>query len=451
MGSSRFALFALLRVALLGVTLWVVAALMANTSWYATTLIAVAAVIYQWFGLLSFVNTSNREIGRLLTAIEYEDLTQTFSDRGLGGTFRELAAGLTRVVDKLRATRKDREEQAHYLRTLVEHIPVALLAVEDGGRVSVLNSAARRLLGGGRFEKLGDLAAFGDDFARTLQELGPGRTVLVRMERRGAILQLKAAAAQVLVAGVPRRILSLQNIESELNANELAAWQALIRVLTHEMMNSLTPVSSLAGTAHALVDDLRSRLADRPELKAEADDISEALDTVARRSAGLLHFVQSYRRLTKNLVPNIERVPVRRVFSRLHRLLEADLRERGVALTETVEPETLEISVDAELLDQALINLVRNAADALKGRAEARVALRARLDEGGGVAISVSDNGPGIDAALREKIFVPFFTTKRAGTGVGLSLTRQIVQVHDGAIDVSDTPGGGATFTLRLS
>lgn len=223
MGSSRFALFALLRVALLGVTLWVVAALMANTSWYATTLIAVAAVIYQWFGLLSFVNTSNREIGRLLTAIEYEDLTQTFSDRGLGGTFRELAAGLTRVVDKLRATRKDREEQAHYLRTLVEHIPVALLAVEDGGRVSVLNSAARRLLGGGRFEKLGDLAAFGDDFARTLQELGPGRTVLVRMERRGAILQLKAAAAQVLVAGVPRRILSLQNIESELNANELAA------------------------------------------------------------------------------------------------------------------------------------------------------------------------------------------------------------------------------------
>ena len=177
MGSSRFALFALMRVALLGVTLWAAAALIANTSWYATTLIVIGAVIYQWLGLLSFVNTSNREIGRLLTAIEYEDLTQTFSDRGLGGTFRELAAGLTRVVDKLRATRKDREEQAHYLRTLVEHIPVALLAVEDGGRVSVLNSAARRLLGGGRFEKLGDLAVFGDDFARMLTELEPGRTV----------------------------------------------------------------------------------------------------------------------------------------------------------------------------------------------------------------------------------------------------------------------------------
>ena len=143
-------------------------------------------------------------------------------------------------------------------------------------------------------------------------------------------------------------------------------------------------------------------------------------------------------------------MPVRRVFSRLHRLLEPDLRDRGVTLSETVEPETLEISVDAELLDQALINLVRNAADALKGRTDARVALSARLGEGGGVAIAVSDNGPGIDAALREKIFVPFFTTKRAGTGVGLSLTRQIVQVHDGSIDVSDTPGGGATFTLRL-
>jgi two-component system nitrogen regulation sensor histidine kinase NtrY len=451
MGSSRFALFALLRVAFLGLTLAAAAMLIVNTQWYATTLIVLAAVVYQWFGLLSFVNTSNREIGRLLTAIEYEDLTQTFSDRGLGGTFRELAQGLTRVVDKLRSTRRDREEQAVYLRTLVEHIPVALLAVEDGGRLNVLNSAARRLLGSGRFERLEDLGAFGDDFARTLNDLEPGRTVLLRMERRGAVLQLKAAAALVLVGGAPRRILSLQNIETELSANELAAWQALIRVLTHEMMNSLTPVSSLAGTAHALVNDLQAYLAGQPALKALADDAAEALDAVARRSAGLLHFVQSYRRLTKNLVPNIERVPVRRVFSRLHRLLEPDLRERGVALSETVDPEMLEVSVDAELLDQALINLVRNAADALKGRAGAQVTLSARLDEGGGVALSVIDNGPGIDPAARDKIFVPFFTTKRSGTGVGLSLTRQIVQVHGGSIDVSETPGGGATFTLRLS
>jgi len=451
MGSSRFALFALLRVTFLGLTMAAAVLLAVNTQWYATTLIVVAAVIGQWFGLLRFVNTSNREIGRLLTAIEYEDLTQTFSDRGLGGTFRELARGLSGVVDKLRATRKEREEQAHYLRTLVEHIPVTLISVEEGGRVGVLNSAARRLLGGGRYERLADLAPFGEEFARTLGDLGPGRTVLVRMERRGVVQQLKAASAQVLVAGVPRRILSLQNIESELSANELAAWQALIRVLTHEMMNSLTPVSSLAGTAHALVEDLRTRLADQPELKAEADDAGEALDAVARRSAGLLHFVQSYRRLTKNLVPNIERVPVRRVFSRLHRLLEADLKERGVTLAETVDPETLEVSVDAELLDQALINLVRNAADALKGRPDARVTLAARLDEGGGVALSVVDNGPGIDPAARDKIFVPFFTTKRSGTGVGLSLTRQIVQVHGGSIDVGDTPGGGATFTMHLS
>jgi signal transduction histidine kinase len=451
MGSNRFAFFALLRVTFLGLTVAAAALLAVNTQWYATTAIVIVAVILQWFSLLSFVNTSNREIGRLLSAIEYEDLTQTFSDRGLGGTFRELARGLSTVVDKLRTTRRDREEQAHYLRTLVEHIPVALVAVEEGGRIAVLNSAARRLLGGGRYETFADLAGFGEEFARTLGDLAPGRTVLVKMERRGSVQQLKAAAAQVLVAGVPRRILSLQSIETELSANELAAWQALIRVLTHEMMNSLTPVSSLAATAHALVEDLRLRLADQPALKADADDAAEALDAVARRSTGLLHFVQSYRRLTKNLVPNIERVPVRRVFSRLHRLLEADMKERGVTLTETVDPETLEISVDAELLDQALINLVRNAADALKGRADAQVTLAARLDEGGGVAISVIDNGPGIDPAVREKIFVPFFTTKRSGTGVGLSLTRQIVQVHGGSIDAGDTPGGGATFTLRLS
>jgi signal transduction histidine kinase len=270
------------------------------------------------------------------------------------------------------------------------------------------------------------------------------------MERTSGTLQLKAAATGLTLRGERRRIVSLQNIESELNAQELAAWQTVIRVMSHEVMNSLTPVSSLAATAHDLVRNMLARMPEDDPNFAALTDAGEALETVARRSEGLLHFVQNHRRLMKRLVTQIEMLPLRRVFARLNRLLAADLALRGIELAAIVEPETLEIAADSELLDQALINLVRNAMEALANEVHAQIHLAARRDSDGRVVIVVADNGPGIDPAQRDKIFVPFFTTKRQGTGVGLTLVRQIAVAHGGAIDVSDTPGGGATFTLRL-
>jgi signal transduction histidine kinase len=209
-------------------------------------------------------------------------------------------------------------------------------------------------------------------------------------------------------------------------------------------------VSSLSATAHALVSEARAEAPEDAPFAPKLADAQDALDAVARRSEGLLHFVQSYRRLTKNLVPRIEHFPVRRVFARIERLMGPDFADRGIAFSTVIEPETLEVSADAELLDQALINLIRNAIDVLKDQPERRIQLSARLDNDGNIAIAVADNGPGVPAENRERIFVPFYTTKRQGTGVGLSLTRQIALVHGAGIDVGETPGGGATFTLRF-
>jgi two-component system, NtrC family, nitrogen regulation sensor histidine kinase NtrY len=230
----------------------------------------------------------------------------------------------------------------------------------------------------------------------------------------------------------------------------MAAWQTVIRVMAHEVMNSLTPVSSLAVTAHELVGGVIQQLpADDPRTVA-LKDASEALETVARRSQGLLHFVQNHRRLTKHLVTQIEVAPIQRIFARLRRLLTNDLAARDIHLTTSVTPEMLEIAADVELLDQALINLVRNAIEALRDTAEGRIVLSAQRDPDGRIAIAVVDNGPGIAPDQREKIFVPFFTTKRQGSGVGLTLVRQIATAHDATVDVSDTPGGGATVSLRF-
>jgi signal transduction histidine kinase len=214
-------------------------------------------------------------------------------------------------------------------------------------------------------------------------------------------------------------------------------------------MNSLAPVTSLAGTAHELVNGVLSELPDDDPHKAALTDADDALETMKRRSEGLLHFVQSHRRLTKRIVARRETVPVRRLFARLERLLTAELELRGIRLTSMTSP-GLEVQADSELLDQALINLVRNSIEALGEKHDGVIALSASSDSDGRTLVAVADNGPGIPADLREKVFIPFFTTKRLGSGVGLTLVRQIAAVHGGSVVVSDTAGGGVTVSLRL-
>ena len=283
-----------------------------------------------------------------------------------------------------------------------------------------------------------------------MESLKPGNSMIVRMERNSGALQLKAAATDVALSGARRRLISLQNIETELTAQELAAWQTVIRVMAHEVMNSLTPISSLAATAQDLVDNVLAGLPPDDPHRAKLADASEALETMTKRSEGLLHFVQSHRRLTKRMVAQIEIVAVRRVFARLQRLLAGELAIRNIDFAARVVPETLEVSADTELLDQALINLVRNSMEALRDVAVGRIALSAFMEPGGHVVIAIADNGPGIAADQREKVFVPFYTTKRQGSGVGLTLVRQIATVHGAAVSVGETPGGGATVSLRF-
>jgi signal transduction histidine kinase len=235
-----------------------------------------------------------------------------------------------------------------------------------------------------------------------------------------------------------------------MSAQEMAAWQTVVRVMAHEVMNSLTPVSSLAATARDLVRDVLGQMPEGDARSIALTDARDALETVARRSEGLLHFVQNHRRLTKPLVTQMQLAPMQRVFARIQRLLATDLAANGIQMTSSVEPPTLELAADADLLDQALINLVRNAIEALPDVPGGHIALSARRHPDGRVVIAVADNGPGIAADQRDRIFVPFFTTKRQGSGVGLTLVRQIATAHGATVDVSQTPGGGATVSLRF-
>ncbi len=449
MGFSRFRAGIAVRTVALFATIVALAEMMTHTHWYLTIALCAGAAVMQMVLLMRFASRSSREVARFLDAVSFDDISQSFSGLLGDSAHHELGVAMARVLDLLRVGRSEREEQARYLETLIAHVPVALLSVSEGGRVQLLNVAARRLFETA-VQDTAHFTRYGEAFAVGLDSLRPGNSTILRMERSYGTLQLKAAATDVVLRGVRHRLISLQNIENEMSAQEMAAWQTVIRVMAHEVMNSLTPVSSLAATAHDLVSDvLRQLPTGDPRANALAD-AREALETVARRSEGLLHFVQNHRRLIKPLVTQIQVAPMQRVFARIQRLLGSDLAARDIRMTATVEPETLEVAADMDLLDQALINLVRNAIEALRDVSAGRIALSARRHPDGRIVIAVADNGPGIAPEQREKIFVPFFTTKRQGSGVGLTLVRQIATAHGGTVEVSQTPGGGATVSLKF-
>ena len=437
------------RVSALFVTLVALTWALAHTEWYITTALLVVAAGVQGYLLARFANSTNRELARFLDAVAYDDAMRNFGKAGGDSGFAELAAAMGRLMERLRASRSEREEQSRYLHAVVAHVPVALLSIAPDGHVQMLNVAARRLFGT-RIENLSELSRFGSAFSDTLSTLVPEHAKLVVMERGTRSLQLKASATKIVVGGNSIRLLSLANIETELNAQELAAWQSVIRVLAHEIMNSLTPISSLSATARELVGQAHDTLSPDDPLGPPLADAQTALETVSRRSEALLHFVQTYRHLSRRLVARSEPLRLRRVFARIERLLAEELAARGIVFVVRVDPETLEVVADGELLDQALINLLRNAMQALVGRPDARIVLSAFRDVENRTIVCASDNGPGIAPELRETVFVPFFTTKRDGTGIGLTLTRQIAAVHNATLELSDTEGGGATFLLRF-
>jgi nitrogen fixation/metabolism regulation signal transduction histidine kinase len=449
MGFSRFRTGIALRTALLFLTLVGLAAMLARTDWYITIALGVAVALLQVVLLIGFAAKSSREVARFLEAVSYDDASPSFSGLMDDGVHRELGTAMADVLDRLRIGRAEREAEVRYLQTLIAHVPVALICVEDSGRVQLLNMAARRL-----FETAlshnSQFKRFGESFAVGLDSLRPAGSAILRMERASGALQLKAAATDAALSGVRRRLISLQNIESEMSAQELAAWQTVVRVMAHEVMNSLTPMSSLAATARDLVRDVLSQTPEGDPRTAALADARDALETVARRSEGLLHFVQNHRRLTKPLVTQMQLAPVQRVFARVQRLLATELAANDIQMSASVEPPTLELVADADLLDQALINLMRNAIEALADVAAGRIELFGRQHPDGRVVIAVADNGPGIAPEQLDRIFVPFFTTKRQGSGVGLTLVRQIATAHGATVDISQTPGGGATFSLRF-
>jgi nitrogen fixation/metabolism regulation signal transduction histidine kinase len=338
-----------------------------------------------------------------------------------------------RIVDKRqRAVGAGGDER--YRHVLHHRFEVAGLNVSlSAGVPETLDDPVECLLQFGVHVFLDELAALDPELPRQMKDIRPGSRQLLQSRLRGVPAELRVSVSEIRLDSGVERLYSIENLSGELTARESSAWRNLIRVLTHEIMNTLTPVTSLAQTTSGMLDS-----------SAANDDIREAVQTIARRSEGLMNFVMRYRELLRLPQPDITRIVVSEALQGVVTLLGAELKD--VEVSADVVPESLEVSADRALLDQVLVNVVKNALDAVRESGHGRIALRGRQQLGRTV-ISVCDNGTGIDAETLTQVFVPFFTTKREGSGIGLSLCRQIMTAHGGEIAiVSD--GDGTTVSL---
>ena len=330
------------------------------------------------------------------------------------------------------------------------HVGIGLMVFKEDGTIEIFNSAARKLLRLNRAEKLGDLKEVSEVLVHVFEKLKTGGRELVRLKIGEELVQLSVYAIELNLRGENVKLISLQNIQSELEEKEMEAWQNLVRVLTHEIMNSVTPISSLAGIVEEELKPHVNELNPAPLSKDQLADIHLSLQTISKRSEGLIHFVKEFRSLTAIPKPRPVQIAIRCLFDELTILHKRDLADREIQLITSVYPEDLTVSADKNMIEQVMINLIRNAIQSFEDQQDKTIELKAYVNEKSRPVITIKDNGTGIDPEAMEKIFIPFFTTKKTGSGIGLSLSRQIMRQHQGTLTVKSTVGKGTEFFMRF-
>lgn len=440
---NRFSVNILLRILLMILTIAAGSWLWFN-NYQLVLILVIPIMLSQVYSLYYYINRVNRKLTLFLEAIRYEDFSIRFSaDNKLGKSFSELNQQFNEVLEAFRQTRAEREANLKYIDTIIQHISIGILSFDSDGKIELINPAAFRIMGIYRLRYLDELKNAHPHLAELLRDLPAGNKTLYATQNGQ---QLSILAATVRLQGRFVKLISLQNIHSELQQKELEAWQNLTKILRHEIMNSVTPIVSLIGTMQDIVEH------DIPEQTEAMDDLKEALDTIEGRSKGIMNFVNAYRDYTTLPKPQFEDINLKQLIHTVGNLLMPALREKGITYRAHVSPDNIIIHADDEQLQMVLINLIKNAMDALEHTDQPLITVKGTMGNASQVIIEISDNGPGIEEEAQEKIFIPFFTTKKTGSGIGLSLSQQIIQMHGGQLKVVSPPGGkGTTFFVLLN
>lgn len=447
---SNFRANVMLRVAILAALCFVLLWGVINTKWLATPLVCGALLLLATIELIRYVERGSRDFTSFLSFVAHQDFSTAAAVPYTGRPFGQLQDAYRVLIGELRRLHLQKAANHQYLEAVVEHVGVALCCFDEQGVVKMMNGAARRLFDLPHLNSMRTFARIDERLPGVLQELGDGDRALLAVRLGDDALRLVLYATTFALLEQRYKLVSFQNIRDELDQQEIESWRKLIRVMTHEIMNSVTPIISLSGVIRETMIDESGTPGVRALTPHEQNDMLRSITAIHTRSSALLDFVQAYRSFAQLPPPVFTDVEVPALFERVRTLLSREIAQAGVTLQIRCDEPGLRIRADARQAEQVLINLVRNAIEALGSRPAPLIELRGSRNDDGDAILHVVDNGLGIAPEHLDSIFVPFFTTKRNGTGVGLSVSRQIMQANQGAISVRSAPGEGCVFTLKF-
>ena len=427
--------------------------LISNNGLDISVLIMLGLIGFQTYSMIKYLNNykSDADIEEAITHIRSNKPNQKLLTNSANDKINQLYYAINNLIDSAPKPTTEKEEEFQYLKNIVQHIGIGIITFDKSGKIQILNSAAKKLLKLDHIDNLSELSNLSKPLVDSITRLRTGGRDLVRVDVSGDIVQLAIFTIELTLRSEVYKLVSLQNIQNELEEKEMEAWQNLVRVLTHEIMNSVTPISSLANTVD---DELKEQLNNDQEVNQitneEIEDLHLAVQTIRKRSEGLIKFVQDFRNLTQVGNPNLTTESVQELIDDQLVLLKKDIESNHISITKSIVPEDLKIRIDRHMIEQVLINLIKNATQAFDEQTDRTIEIKAFLDEKERPIITIKDNGNGIDDEALEKIFIPFFTTKKNGSGIGLSLSRQIMRKHQGTLSVKSKMDEGTEFFLRF-
>ncbi|HQW83077.1 MAG TPA: HAMP domain-containing sensor histidine kinase [Ferruginibacter sp.] len=435
----------ILRIVLLFATLSIAAWLLVN-GYLLFLLLLLILIIIQAIDLYRFSNKSRKELEQFVESVHYRDFSRHFDEKNAPIAVQPMRKGFNEINSTLKLISKERETQYQYLQKILELVDTGILSYNNNeGEVMWMNESLKQLLNIPYLKSIQSLQKRDEVLYNEIIALKPGDHKVVSIIADKANMKVLLSATAFQTDGKVYKLVAFQNINEALDETESKAWQKLLSVMTHEIMNSVAPISSLAST---LKNRLQLSLKELNNNSGSLDDLELGIETIKRRSEGLLRFAETYRNLNKITTPNVKKIFVRDMFENLHRLMQPTLEQKNIELDIILKDPDLELEVDPSLIEQVLINLILNATEAIKEVSTPRIQLSAYNTGNNKTIIKVSDNGIGISADLMEKIFIPFFSTRKTGSGIGLSLCKQIMMLHKGTIQVNSVQGEGTAFLL---
>lgn len=390
---------------------------------------------------------NKRDLYNFISSITYGEFKNTYTSHRKND---ELTQAFDDLISVYRNLSTEKEKNHLFLQTIVEHINMAILCFDKNGDIVILNEAAKQFFNKSYIINLGVIKRFDSPLSEIISEIKNGQKKLYKFSRYGNTHNVSIHATEFKLQDNPYKLVSIQDVRFELEEQELDSWRKLVRVLTHEIMNTAIPISTLAGVTNQFLFNADGKEKDLALLNQEdQNDLRHSLKTIEKRSKGMVEFVQATKSYTNMPIPNFEQINLRHIVESVISLLKPSFEDRGIRVKLESDTHIPEMKLDAKLIEQLLINIIKNSTEAFEEKDDLKVNISITvLHSQNKIVLEISDNGPGIDPDIMDTVFVPFYTTKKEGSGIGLSLSKQIMRLHGGSIQLSSELDKGTEVKL---